>query len=41
MPEVVSDRVEAQTSGHGSLVLVDDRLEDLQITLEAGDPHQP
>jgi hypothetical protein len=27
-------------AGHGSL-LVDDRLEDLQIALEAGDPHQP
>ena len=41
MHEVASGHVQAPTTGHGSLLLVDDRLEDLQITVEAGEPHQP
>ena len=36
MHEVASGHVEAHTTGHGSHLLVDDRLDDLQTSLEAG-----
>ncbi len=39
--EVASGHVEAPTTGHGSLLLVDDCLKGLQTAVEAGDPHLP
>jgi hypothetical protein len=40
MHEVASGHVQAHTTDHGSFLLADDHLDDLQTALEAGDPHQ-